>query len=330
MTDELRHYLNNIKAELRLDSSTEREVICELYTHLAERTQELKESGLSEEEAVKAAVDYFGATKTIAGRINEVHSSGSWRGAIVAALPHLLFAFLFTFRQWYNISWLLVILGFLCGVAGYGWRHHKPIWLFPWLGYILIFLLAGVILPPFALGRSLFLKSGLELPWWVWLAISTYIPFALWLLVSITLQAIRRDWLLGSLMALPLPALMGWFLEMRQEGTLLEYSGQRLYEVEPWIALNFLSLAAMVILFIRSGHRSLKRESLVAAGIITLTLVACSSRSCLNLLNLGVSTMAILLILGGPALLEHKVGHRVQEAKDWDYDWLRQSFLKQG
>jgi hypothetical protein len=323
MTGELRHYLNSIKSELRLDPSAEREVICELYTHLEERTQELKESGLSEEEAIKAAVDHFGATKMIAGGINEVHSSGSWEEATIAALPHLLFALLFTFCQWYNISWLLATLGFLCGVAAYGWRHHKPVWLFSWLGYLLIFLLAGVILSLFVLGRSLFLKSGLEIPWWVWVAISSYIPFALWLLVSVTLQAVRRDWLLGSLMALPLPILTGWFLEMRHEGTLLEYGEQRLYGVEPWIALSFLSLAAMVILFVRSGHRSLKGGSLVAAGIITLTLVACSSR---NLFNLGVLTVVILLILGGPAFLERKVGHR--EVEDWD--WLRQSFLKQG
>jgi hypothetical protein len=330
MASELRHYLSDIRVGLRLEPSTEREVICELYTHLEEQAQELKEAGLSEDEAAKAAAKHFGAAKVIAGEINQVHSSGTWGQAIVAALPHVFLALLFIFHQCHNIGWLLAVFSSIFGIAIYGWQRSKPSWVFSWLGYALIPLLAvGIIL--FVLwgqALSLFPKSSLESSWWVWLATFAYIPLALWLFVSVTLQAVKRDWLLGSLMALPLPALTGWFLEVQREDTFLEDSKQRLLSLEPWIALSFFSLAAVVILFIRSRHRSLKGGALLTAGVTTLILVAYSSRNCLNLFNLGVLALVTLLILLGPALLEHKVGHESQEARDWDYIWLKEPFLK--
>jgi hypothetical protein len=330
MAAELRHYLSDIRAGLRLEPSTEREVICELYTHLEERVQELEEAGLSGEEAARTAAEHFGAAKVIAGEINQVHSSGSWGQAIVAALPHVLLGFLFIFHQYHNIGWLLAVLGFISGIAIYGWQRSKPAWSFPWLGYALVPLLAGGIILFVLWGQalSLFPKGSFVPSWWVWLATFAYIPLALRLFVSVTLRAVRRDWLLGSLMALPLPALTGWFIEVQREDTFLEYSKQRLLSLEPWIALSFFSLAVTVILFIRSGRRCLKGGALLTAGVTTLILVAYSSRDCLNLFNLGILALVTLLILLGPALLERKVGHGMQEAGDWGYTWLREPSLK--
>ncbi len=47
MTTVLSYYLNSIRDNLRLDLSTEREIIGELETHIEDRLQELKEAGLS-------------------------------------------------------------------------------------------------------------------------------------------------------------------------------------------------------------------------------------------------------------------------------------------
>ena len=44
------------------------------------------------------------------------------------------------------------------------------------------------------------------------MAILIYIPMALWLVCAITLKTIKRDWLYSSLMLLPLPIIIGWFL----------------------------------------------------------------------------------------------------------------------
>ena len=85
-------------------------------------------------------------------------------------------------------------------MAVYGWWRGKPAWLFPWLGYSLLpVAVAGLLL--------LYLPKG-----WSWLAILLYIPLALWLIYSITVQTIRRDWLYSALMLLPVSVMSGWFL----------------------------------------------------------------------------------------------------------------------
>ena len=56
MTTALSHYLNIIRDNIRLDFSTEREVMSELETHIEDKLQELKDVGLSEEEAASTCV----------------------------------------------------------------------------------------------------------------------------------------------------------------------------------------------------------------------------------------------------------------------------------
>lgn len=46
MTTELSQYLDSVRANLRLDLSTEREILRELETHIEDELQELKESGI--------------------------------------------------------------------------------------------------------------------------------------------------------------------------------------------------------------------------------------------------------------------------------------------
>lgn len=313
MLTELRYYLNNIRASLKLDPSSEKEILCELYTHFEDRVEELKEEGFSEEEATKAAAQYFGPLKAVAGELNEVHSSINWAQTIVAALPHLLFALLFALHQWSNVGWLSVILISIVGVAIYGWRHNKPTWFFTWLGYALVPLL---VIGVFLLEQALNLNT-LNSSWWVWLIVIIYFPLILWLFIHILLQVLRRDWLLGSLMVLPAPAIVGWFMTAQWKEESLEESRHPLYSLEPWIVLSFLTLAVIVILFTRLRQRPLKTGVLLAAGLAILILIACSSGGNIGFPNLVVLALVTLFLLLGPALLEHKIAH--QEAKSWDY-----------
>ena len=92
MSTELRGYLENIRAQLRLAPSSEKEILGEIYTHFEERVIELREAGLSEEEAVEEAARCFGSAKAIAGEMNRVHTKSNWAQAIIAAVPHFLFA----------------------------------------------------------------------------------------------------------------------------------------------------------------------------------------------------------------------------------------------
>jgi len=300
MVTVLSHYLDSIRDNLRLDLSTEREVISELETHIEDRLEELKDNGLSEEEAADTCVGLLGSAKLVARQMYEAHSQGSWQQALLASAPHLLFGLLFALNWWQGIGWLLVMLALVLAAAIYGWWHGKPTWLFPWLGYSLLPVVgAGLLL--------LYLPKG-----WSWLAILVYIPLALWFIFSIVVQTIKRDWLQSSLMLFPVPIIIGWFLAVALEGKFPEFSAQRLQDLAPWIGLSFLALAASVVVFIRLRQRWLKVAILVVTGLLTLAMVAYHAEGSLNWLAFLILILVMLGLFLSPALVERKVRHRWQ------------------
>ena len=300
MVTALSQYLNSIRDNLRLDLSTEQAVISELETHIEDSLEELKEAGLSEEEAASTCMGLLGSAKVVARRMYEAHSQGSWQQALLASMPHLLFGLLFVLNWWRGIGWLLVMLALVLAAAIYGWWHGKPTWLFPWMGYSLLPVVgAGLLL--------LYLPAG-----WSWLAILLYVPLALWFLYSVIVQTIKRDWLYSSLMLFPVPIIIGWLVVVELEGRFPEFSAQRLYELAPWIGLSFLALAASVAAFIRLRQRWLKIAILAISGLLTLAMVAYYAG---GRLNLPVFLVLILLMFGlflSPALVERKIRHHYQ------------------
>lgn len=301
MTTPLSHYLDTVRDNIRLASPAEREVIGELETHIQERLEELRQNGLPEEEIVGACEKLLGSAKLVARQIYEAHSQGSWWQTLLASTPHLLFTLLFVLNWWQSIGWLAGLLVLILSMAVYGWWHGKPAWLFPWLGYSL--------LPVVACGIPLlYLPRG-----WSWLAIILYVPLALWLVYSITVQTIRRDWLYGSLMLLPVPILIGWFLAVAVEGQFPDLTLERLSYFAPWIGLTFLILATSVAMFIRLRQRWLKIAVLFISGLLTLTLVTLYTN---GKLGLPIFLALILVMLGlflTPALLERKLKHSQQK-----------------
>jgi len=296
----LSHYLNNVIDNLRLDPLSEGEVVDELEAHIEDRLQELREAGLSEEEAANSCVELLGSAKLVARQLYEAHSQGTWRQALLASMPHLLFGLLFALNWWQGITWLLVMLVLVLSMAVYGWWHGRPAWLFPWLGYSLLpVMVTGLLL--------LYLPKG-----WLWLAIALYIPLASWLLYSIVVQTIKRDWLYGSLMLFPVPIVICWFLAVEREGRFPEYSLERLQDFAPWIGLSFLALAAAVATFIRLRQRWLRIAILIVSGLLILTVVAYYAGGRLGLPTFLVLILLMLSIFLIPALLEHKVRHREQ------------------
>jgi len=297
VTTALSHYLDSVRENLKLDSSLEHEVIQELETHIEDELQELKQSGLSEEEAAKTCETLLGSAKLVARQIYEAHSQGSWTQALFAAMPHLLFGLLFALSWWQGIIWLLGMLVLVLAVVVYGWWRGKPAWLFPWLGYSLLPVVsAGLLL--------LYLPAG-----WSWLAILIYIPMALLLVCAITARTIKRDWLYSSLMLLPLPVIIGWFLAVEPGAKLPDYWLQRLHDFGPWIGLSFLALAVTVVAFIRLRKRWLKVSLLVLSGLITLTLVAFYADGRLSIPALLMLIIVMLIMLLSPALVERLLRH---------------------
>ena len=288
----LSDYLNTIRHNLRLDNIAEGEVLRELRAHIEDKLEELKEKGLSEEEAAKVCLKVMGSAKLVARQLYEAHSQGTWKQTLLAAIPHLLFALLFALSWWPVIGWLLLILTLIFGVAIYGWWRRRPTWYFSWLGYSL--------LPVILAGLAVFYLP----PGWKWIAIIIYIPLAAFLIYHITVQTIKRDWLYSSLMLIPVPIVAAWFLVVGYEGKLgidyLRYFG-------PPIGLSFLIMAISVAFFIRLRRRVLKMAMLLISAFLALALVLYYAEGRLGLPAFIILLVLILGLFVVPAILEHRI-----------------------
>jgi hypothetical protein len=260
------HYLNRFKASLKIDHTIRDGVAEELYTHLEDRTRELEENGLSREEASEIAVQSLGSPEMLAEQIYETHAQGSWKEALFSALPHLLVALLFTSYYWRNVVYVSIILALTVGIAIYGWRRGKPIWLFPWLGYYLMpVVVSGILL--------LSLPQG-----WGWIVALIYIPLVLFVFIYIVRQTARRDWLYASLMLAPMLVTFTWFSSLGKGNELLASDwAARLQTNALWIVISFVALAAGTVAFIRLKPRRYKIISLLIPPLVILFAVVTAS-----------------------------------------------------
>jgi hypothetical protein len=248
----------------------------------------------------------------------EVHSISDWPQAAMAALPHVLFGLLFAFRQWTNAFWLSIIIMSVFGAVAYGWKHHKPTWFFTWLGYALTpLLVVGLLLLDKALGAGVLSSS-----WWLWVCVISYFSIVTAICAIILAHTWRRDWVLGSLSTLPFLAVIGWVLTDRWNDGLIQEGGL-LRGLEPWIALSFLALAGMVIIFTRLKKRWLKIGVLLVAALVILIMTAAATGRSVNVANLAVLAIIALAIILGPALVDRRLGPREQDG--WADSWERHS-----
>ena len=299
MALELTQYLESIRGSAKLGPSDETGVMSELKAHIEDKIKELTEAGLTEEEALKTCLGQMGNTKLIARQIYEAYSQGSWKQVLLASMPHLLFGLLFVLNWWHYPGWISIVLVLILATTIYGWGRGKPTWLFSWLGYSLLpVLTVGIVL--------LYLPRG-----WSLLVLPVYFPLALWWLFHIIVQTTRRDWLLSTLMLLPLPIIAGWFLAISSSGKITEDSLRRVYYFAPWIGLSFLILAATIAAFIRLRQRWLRVGLLAASGLLTLSLVVYYSTGRLNTPTfLGLMLVMWGLFLAPPLLERYLVRNR--------------------
>jgi hypothetical protein len=131
-----------------------------------------------------------------------------------------------------------------------------------------------------------------------------YFPLAIWWLGRIIIKTTRRDWLLSTLMLLPLPIITGWFLAISSSGKLTEYSLQRVYYFAPWIGLSFLAMAATIAAFIRLRQRWLRVGLLAISGLLTLTLVVYYGTGRLNTPTFLGLVLVMWSVFLAPPLLE--------------------------
>lgn len=283
MTPELTQYLENIRRDAKLEQTTEPGVMSELEAHIEDTLGELANAGLSEEEAIQTCLGHMGGTRLIARQIYEAHSQGSWKHVLLATLPHLVFALIFTLNWWQYGIWMTVVLLLTLATAGYGWLHGRPNWLFSWLGFTLVPVLAAGIL-------LLYLPRV-----WSLLALVVYFPLALWWLFRVVVETTKKDWIFGSLALVPLPIVSGWFLAISPELKFTSETVERVYAMAPWIGVSFLTLALTIGTFIRLRQRWLRVALLITSGLLTLTLVVYYTTGALT----TVTFFGLMLVMWG-------------------------------
>jgi hypothetical protein len=304
----VKDYLGAARLQLRLDPSSEREILSELYTHFEDRVEELEQSGMSEDDAVRRASVEFGPLRRVARELHEAHSISAWPQAVMAALPHVLFGLLFAFRQWTNAFWLSIIIISVLGAVAHGWRRNRPTWFFTWLGYALTPLLViGLLLLDRALGAGSLGRS-----WWWWTCAVVHFSVAAAICTIILVQTWRRDWLLGSLSVLPVLAVVGWVVADRWNGGLMQGGG--VLGLEPWVALSFVALAGIVIIFTRLKKRWLRVGVLLVAAQVLLTTMALATGRSINVASLAMFAAISLVLVLAPALLDRRLGPREGDA----------------
>jgi len=295
MLKTISRYLDEVREHLKMDRASESEVLRELETHIEDRLSEMKEAGMSDEEAARNCLGLLGSARLVAHQFYEAHSQGSWRQAIFASLPHLLFALLFALNWWQGVGWLIIVLGLVLGTALYGWLHGRPIWLFPWLGYLLVPVIgAGLLL--------LYLPRG-----WSWLAAVAYIPLAFWLLRVVAIQTVRRDWIFMALMLLPVPIVIAWFIVAARGSWFLGLDAEQLSEVANGIGFSFAGLAVTAIAFVRTRQRWLRISLILTSGMILLTTISFYAGP---RLNFGTFLLLVLIMAGlilSPAILDRRL-----------------------
>jgi len=309
MVAEVRDYLEQVRLHLNLEPQTERRILSELVSHFQEKIAELELAGRSEGEAAREAICSFGSARLVARLSYEAYSRGSWVEALISAQPHLIAAALIATHFWRRPAFLAGSVALLAVTTLLAWLRGKPNWLFSWASYVLIPLLIGVYVSRRLLAQAAqFILQGQGdasalLPL---LPLAALYAASFWLLVAATVRALRKDWLLASLMLIPLPITGIWVFHVERLAPLV-----RSFTGEPnrWdaaMAVVFLVLAVSSAVFVRLRQRFLKTGALLTIGGIGAAVVARSIWSDLNLAGLAVVTVLGLAFTWCPVLLRSR------------------------
>ncbi|MFQ5873914.1 MAG: permease prefix domain 1-containing protein [Dehalococcoidia bacterium] len=305
MLPELNEYLERVRHHLDLSPETERLIMLELRSHFEDKAQELQAAGLSEQEAVKSAIDSFGRPRSVARLLYEAHHRVTWPEVGLAVLPHLMIAFLFAVGGW--DSWFLApfLLIPIVVVTLYGWWQGKPGWLYPWVGYSLVpLIITGYLALPI-LGQvvDMVLSRGpvpntLTLAAWV-----LYLPVAAWIIGSTTIKVARRNWMLASFMLFPLPVVVAWLILLERVGGLFNARGTAVHGPDGTMALVHIILALTTVVFIRLRGGALKVGALMVVAFVMFTAILRSEDTGIGLFSTVLAAILIFAFFLSPAVL---------------------------
>lgn len=316
MQAEVQSYLDEVRTHLHLDPRTERRVLNELYSHFQEKVSDLEEEGMREAEATAEALTSFGDAKSIARLMYEAYSRGSWMEALISCQPHLIVAALFATHVWRSPVLLGGAFGAIMVITLLGWRNGVPNWLYSWVGYAVLPLLILSYMSIDPVTRTiLFVMRGIgsPAPLWHLAVLAMLYAFTIWVIASATVTVARRDWILVSLMLLPLPVLGIWIISVSQsDGFIFNAVRSLEWRFSRWdtaMAYFLVVLGVTTALFIRVRQRIFKVAAVIAVGIIGGAAVVRSFWGDLGLFRLVAVSLCLLLFLTIPLLLRALFGH---------------------
>ena len=303
---ELELYLEEVRRRLNLDPERSGPIIRELRSHLLERAEDSEESGLSSEEALARSIDSLGRPKALARLLYESHHKTSWSELGVSALPHLMIAFLFAIGGWDNWVWAPLLLLPMVLVTLYGWWQGKPGWLYPWAGWSLVPMAIGAYfaLPVFNQIYRLLTSSGPAPDSWAVAGLLAYLAVASWILVSTTVKVAKRNWTLASLMLLPMPVMITWFVLQERVGGLFDGHAQALHQLDGIMSLISVTLAFTTMGFLLLRESKLKIFGLMAVTFFAVTAILRASQEEIELTSMAVLSAVVSALLLTPALIE--------------------------
>ena len=317
MRPEVRTYLDEVRAHLHLDAGTERRVIGELSTHFDEKVSDLQQDGLSPEQAARSALDSFGEARSIARLLYEAHSRGSWTDAFIGCQPHLIVAALFATHVWRHPLLLGIAFAAIAIIAMLAWRNGSAPWMYSWIGYaVLPLLLAGYLsLDPVGSTVAFFLSGhGVPAPFWRLVLLGLLDVLTVWVIATTAVAVARRDWLLLSLMLLPLPVLGLWLITVTHSAGVLANAlnglEARFSRWDGAMGYFFAALGVTTALFVRLRQRALKVGAVIAVGIIGGAAAARSLWGDLGFLRMVALALCLFLFLTVPILLRAMFGHQ--------------------
>jgi hypothetical protein len=314
-------YLEEVRNHLHLDPRTETRVMKELTAHFQEKLEDLEDQGMPPPEATRTALSSFGDARDIARLMYEAYSRGSWTETLISCQPHLIIALLFATHVWRSPVLLAAAFAGIVIIALLGLRNGSSPWLYSWMSYAVVplLVLSYFSIDPVAQAYNFFVKGqGTPLPLWRLAEVVGLLAFTIWLVSVTAMSVARRDWILLSLMLLPLPVLALWLITMSQS---MGSIAQALQSIEArfsrWdgaMASFFLTLGVTTAFFVRVRQRAIKVVAVISLGIIGSAFAARNIWGDLGSTRLFAVVIFLFLFLLIPLLLQSMLGHE-QDAK---------------
>lgn len=315
----VRDYLLEVRRHLHLDPTIEKQVVGELYCHLEDEIGDLVADGRTPLSAERHAVWSFGAARTIARLLYQIHSRGTWSDAALTGLPHLCIALLFATHSWRN-PWLAApVFLTIVAVTVLGWRAGKPRWLYSWIGYALLpLLLCSFELRTYSIGLVSAVVEGRAIPDPAVSILALLLDaLSAVILFWTTIRVANRDWILASVMLVPLPVLGPWLYNLAATGGLFQRVSSVIFSWDGDMAMIMIALAATTAVFVRLGRRGIKAVALIVLGLTSGAFVVHTLWNRMSVAEvLGVS-ICLLLVDLLPILFERDRGRRSLETRHW-------------